>query len=1859
MKKILFLIIALLISFSVVACNVESKNKLEVIANNIFTEVDKANVTENLNLLNTIDGAEITYESSNVGVLANDGTITRGATDQVVYLTVKVSKGEESYETIVKLTIKAAGNKEDSNNPLAVLFNTFFANMNNFETDEDLTLSTTLGEATVSYSSSNTNVLSNSGVITQGEEDQSVTLTITITLGEDSYSKDVTIIVKALEEPVGDDFSTLVNALNNLKKFTVSGTVDAVCKEDSEESFDYEFAYDYDNNKTFWTDNDSFNAYLELDDEYCYTLVFDNYDGEFYGIYEGDDEFLVYLYYYLMFDDFSFDFSDFTTDDFTLNKDGSYSPKDAYLNDFGKLIIGDYDDVTESYECLEVIKSAKIYVNNKKISKITLETTYTETEDDDTITYDYSYVFNFSNIGNKNITIPDYSDYTEDTDTLSVNIKEFTVNVGTTDLSEQLSSLEVKLNNALLDITEYTIDTTEFDGTQEGTYTITITYDETDIEITVKVVDFSNIGSIITALASLNKFSMTGYESVAYRDYDDALTFHFEFDYDGSKIHWTDSYEYNYYFFEQVDGTYTIVYQNDDNTYVGIDSTDEDFYSYLSGFGYYDFLFDFSDFVDEDFELNNDGSFSPTSEALSIIGKLIIGDYDGEDEEGTYTDEIKSVKIYVENEKVTKIIIKTVYTEEYYDDDTYVSDCTYEFNFSNIGKVNITVPSYDEYQPSATTDLADIYDLEKGEEVNVIGVVTGIVNEKTILIADETGTATLYSKNTSSFANCVVGAYVEVSGSINIYKGLYEIYVTDISVDSTELYDVVATPIESLSKINYIDCQGMIISGTFTVKTAFQTINNDAKIDLTDGTKDVELFIKSSLVNSFEFLKDYKAGDTITLNNVGVQWYNGLQLAGLTTTNTELVDTLTCNIKNIIVPVGTTDITGELESLVVKFNGSVINSTQYTLDSSSFNGSVEGTYVITITYNELTVNINVKVKEITEGNLMEALNNLTKFNVSGSVEAICKEDSEESFDYEFSYDYDNDKIFWNDYDGYSYYIFEDGGSLYLVYDEELGGDFYICDEDSDEYYFYVYYYGGFDDFYFDFSDFSEEDFILNNDGSYSPLSNKLNEFGKVIIGDYDGEDEDGSYSETIKSLKIFIDGSEVTEINFTTTYIEDYGDEQFTFDYTYNLVFTNIGTQTVTIPEYTEGGSDDDDEEYDLADIYSLTEGTNVIVNGYITGIQYSKTVLIEDNTGTATLFTNDAKLFEELEVGAYVIVKGSITIYNGLYNIFVEEIEYDTEELAEITAEEIESISDVNDVTCQGLLINASLVVKEAYTVSGNDAKMVLTDGTDDVQLFIKGELLESFTELQSYEVGDTINLYNIGVKWYNGLQFAVLKNTTFDETQHDTLTSNIKSFTVTVGTTDISGELETLVIKYNGTPLAATDYTIDQTNFDGTTIGTYTITVSYNELSLNITIKVKADGTVIENADPTRLTDVVNDNDLTQGLPNTGDVNVLVLPIYFTGHTFPTNYKDTLDKAFNGTSEDTGWESLNSYYYKSSYGKLNLTATILDAYNVGTYNSKAKQDSGLDYQYILEVISYYDSTIDYSKYDSNNDGYIDCLYLIYSTPYNTTSDDSIWWAFTYEYYEEENEEEVKFDGKGLDYYMFFSYEFFNDSLEDGTEININCETVIHETGHALGLDDYYDYTSETSPYGGIGGGDMMDYNVGDHNAYSKAILGWINPTVVIDKSGEYTLGSFGATGDAIIIAKEWDDSLFTEYYIIDFYTCDGLNEAQKGQNGLFSTNGIRIYHVTATLDSSQNMTAAYDVTKYDNSDTKYQVISLVEADGKNDITKYGSASSNSDLFQVNGTISPKWNDKTSCGFTITVTSINSTEATITIDFK
>jgi hypothetical protein len=154
------------------------------------------------------------------------------------------------------------------------------------------------------------------------------------------------------------------------------------------------------------------------------------------------------------------------------------------------------------------------------------------------------------------------------------------------------------------------------------------------------------------------------------------------------------------------------------------------------------------------------------------------------------------------------------------------------------------------------------------------------------------------------------------------------------------------------------------------------------------------------------------------------------------------------------------------------------------------------------------------------------------------------------------------------------------------------------------------------------------------------------------------------------------------------------------------------------------------------------------------------------------------------------------------------------------------------------------------------------------------------------------------------------------------------------------------------------------------------------------------------------------------------------------------------------------------------------------------------------------------------------------------------------------------------------------------------------------------MGLDDYYSYdydgkTNYDTPTGGI---DMMDFNIGDHDSYSKYILGWKTPTVVTPSylaanNNQLSLSSFTENGDYLLIPiydsdgnDDYNETAFDEYLLLELYTPTGLNEMDS--NNLYTNNlreytkpGILVYHVNSRIGkvSVSGSSLVWDGYSYD----------------------------------------------------------------------
>ena len=284
----------------------------------------------------------------------------------------------------------------------------------------------------------------------------------------------------------------------------------------------------------------------------------------------------------------------------------------------------------------------------------------------------------------------------------------------------------------------------------------------------------------------------------------------------------------------------------------------------------------------------------------------------------------------------------------------------------------------------------------------------------------------------------------------------------------------------------------------------------------------------------------------------------------------------------------------------------------------------------------------------------------------------------------------------------------------------------------------------------------------------------------------------------------------------------------------------------------------------------------------------------------------------------------------------------------------------------------------------------------------------------------------------------------------------------------------------------------------------------------------------------------------------PSIGDVDILLIPIHFE-NVNKTMDLTLIDKAFNSYEKDdntTEFYSVKEYYEISSYGNLNLNFNITETYTVSkpsNYYTSTYNNANYTYaaeEIMLEALTYLDNAIDFSNYDSNKDGYIDGIYMIYDQEVDYSYKYSLWWAWTcyFQNAESNQSDDYLFDGLKLQSYVFAGYDFL---IENGKK----CEThtYIHETAHMFGIDDYYDYNAnQGTNKGGLAKADIMDGTIGDHNAFTKSLLGWNTGKLITpETSVTVDLEAFSTNGEYLILTNDFDENkgVLQEYFILEYY--------------------------------------------------------------------------------------------------------------------
>ena len=468
----------------------------------------------------------------------------------------------------------------------------------------------------------------------------------------------------------------------------------------------------------------------------------------------------------------------------------------------------------------------------------------------------------------------------------------------------------------------------------------------------------------------------------------------------------------------------------------------------------------------------------------------------------------------------------------------------------------------------------------------------------------------------------------------------------------------------------------------------------------------------------------------------------------------------------------------------------------------------------------------------------------------------------------------------------------------------------------------------------------------------------------------------------------------------------------------------------------------------------------------------------------------------------------------------------------------------------------------------------------------------------------------------------------------------------------------------------------------------------------------------------------------------PSTKKPKLLVIPIWFSdsGNYININSRDKvradIDAAYFGKETDTGWQSVKTFYETESIGALTLNGTVSEWYEVGKNTSyyaidKPNDDSGAPKTSDLAVSAtdwYFSNHPSDSRrtYDSDADGYLDGVMMIYAAPDYTLLGNENYdnlWAYCY-WIQDTAQQSSSNPGANAFFWASYSTMYGSEVIGartgnsntkyaggDTSRCLIDAHTYIHEMGHMFGLEDYYDYSSyDYSPAAGFS---MQDANVGGHDPFSSFALGW-GKAYIPNSSVTIDLQSFVKSGEMIILSPSWNagNSAFDEYLILEYFTAEGLNafdttypymkSAKKSYPTATKNSGIRLWHVDARLlysksgdwspsyvttnpkESGGRVTLMMSNTYYDSKSAEYcsplgssyanfNLLQLIRND-KTATYKPKNYLTDSDLFHMGDTFSMdsykkqfvnsnKLNSNKTLGFTFTVNACNSAYASITIN--
>lgn len=393
----------------------------------------------------------------------------------------------------------------------------------------------------------------------------------------------------------------------------------------------------------------------------------------------------------------------------------------------------------------------------------------------------------------------------------------------------------------------------------------------------------------------------------------------------------------------------------------------------------------------------------------------------------------------------------------------------------------------------------------------------------------------------------------------------------------------------------------------------------------------------------------------------------------------------------------------------------------------------------------------------------------------------------------------------------------------------------------------------------------------------------------------------------------------------------------------------------------------------------------------------------------------------------------------------------------------------------------------------------------------------------------------------------------------------------------------------------------------------GEYDIDITY---SINgVTKTLKETITIVDSSlvkvEKTELDYNIDDYDINSsvavtGLPHKGTLKSLIIPIKFTdSDNYITNYSNVvsdINDVFFGDEDDITWRSVKTYYEEESHGQISFTGKVSDIYNAPKSSDNYLNNTTIG-ELKADVVEWYfenNPTEDRKSYDTNHDGFIDGLNLVYlypdrsNLPANKREQYNEYWAMV----RSQRLQVPNVNKPVSDRFFWSSYDFIysdedialertgkSNAHAGGDKIGVTARTFIHETGHMFGLNDYYSYSSDNYF---AGHANMQTLNLMGHDPYSLLLYGWADPYIP-EVDCRITIGDFQKTHDVILLTPQWnlDNSPYDEYFLLDLFVPDsGLNyydakvrkPVYRSSEENLDVTGVRIWHIDSRLATAND---------------------------------------------------------------------------------